>query len=303
MLYLKIKPTRGDTFLQGASDPLGIRSNPFHDLTSAGDIPMSKPLPPSPAILWFLERHPGSIVFGQVRIERLENGFCLRSTADKDQSVGSLREYSVTGMRELAQFNAAGDFRPLKSAPDLRVGWVCFVEDARQLEETLDRLYPGGVVDAWAARVKPPPVTHYREFVGRQTGMYRVAQQLSDAGVAEVIRATCDSRHCLKRRFWKVEGLAGDPSDATSDIACLEPCAVLLECARRAARLAQEECISMGLVEGDRAVLMAALEQTLSHPAPGVRAGDLGHPLNPRRICLVLEKLRRTPGLPPSTAS
>lgn len=226
-------------------------------------------------------------------MDRRGERFSLRSTADKDQPVGSLREVSVSGLRELAQFNEAGDFRPLKSAPDLRAGWVCFTEDTGQFEQALDHLYPGGVVDVWAARVDPPPVTQYREFTGRQTGRYRIAQQLNDAGVAEVIRATCDARHCLKRRIWTVEGMAVDSPEAKSEIACLEPCAVLLECARHAARLDREESILMGLVEEDRAVLMAALEQALSHPEPGVRAGDLGHPLNSRRICLVLEKLRR----------
>ena len=131
---------------------------------------------------------------------------------------------------------------------------MCIAPGAEQLELALDQLYPGGVVDAWAARVDPPPVTQYRDFVGRQTGMYRVAQNLTDAEVSEVIRASCGVRQCLKRRRWTVDGVREDSPDTKSDIACLEPCALFLECARRAARLAQEATASLGLVEPDRAV-------------------------------------------------
>lgn len=249
----------------------------------------------SPAIRWLLDRHPDSFVFGQVYVGRDGDRFCLRSIADRDRPAESLQELPVRALRQLAQFDGRGEFRPLKSAPDLRSGWLCFALGEEQLEFALDQLYPGGVVDAWAARVDPPPVTQYRDFVGRQTGMYRVAQNLTDADVSEVIRASCGVRQCLKRRCWTVDGVREDSPDTKSEIACLEPCALFLECARRAARLAQEATASLGLVEPDRAVLEAALEQLLSSPAPAVRAGDLGHPLNPRRIGLLLEKLHRKP--------
>lgn len=258
---------------------------------------------PSPAIRWLLNRHSDSFVFGQVQVKRDGDRFCLRSTADRDRPEELLRDLPVSGLRQLAQFDELGEFRPLKSAPDLRTGWVCFALGEEQLELALDQLYPGGVVDAWSSRVDPPPVTQYRDFVGRQTGMYRVAQNLSAADVSEVIRASCGVRQCLKRRRWTVEGVEEDSPDAKSEIACLEPCAVFLECARRAARLAQDEPAAMGLVEQDRAVLEAALQQVLSAPAPGVRAGDLGHPLNPRRIGLLLEKLHRISGAPSSAPS
>jgi hypothetical protein len=71
--------------------------------------------------------------------------------------------------------------------------------------------------------------------------MYRITTMLTDAQVGEVIRAVCDKGHCLKRRLWTVPGTPPDEAAAKSLIPCLEPCAVLMESARKALRAAQQE--------------------------------------------------------------
>jgi hypothetical protein len=58
--------------------------------------------------------------------------------------------------------------------------------------------------------------------------------------------ACCESV-CLKRRLWSIAGLAPDASDAKSAIPCLEPCAIMLEFARKAMRLEQEEKANLAL--------------------------------------------------------
>ena len=100
----------------------------------------------------------------------------------------------------------------------------------------MNQLYPGALADWFAARQSEPPVTHYREFAGRQTGMYQVTAKLEDARVGEVIAATCAPAACLKRRLWTVAEMTSDPAEAKSRIPCLEPCALFLDAARRAAR-------------------------------------------------------------------
>jgi hypothetical protein len=80
-------------------------------------------------------------------------------------------------------------------------------------------------------------VTDYRAFTERQTGMYRITTKLSDSDVAGVIRACCAKESCLKRRLWTISGLETDSPETKSIIPCLEPCAMLLESARTAARL------------------------------------------------------------------
>jgi hypothetical protein len=159
------------------------------------------------------------------------------------------------------------------------------------LDDALRHLYPGAVADWFAVQQNPIPLTGFREFTDRQTGMYRTASLLSDVNAEEAIRATCDSRVCLRRRLWTIANLDPDASGSKSIIPCLEPCSIMLEFARRAARLEQDEKITVRLGENDMATLAAALGIALEHPQEGVREGDSGHPANPRRILLVREKL------------
>ncbi len=103
-----------------------------------------------------------------------------------------------------------------------------------ELEAALQHLYPGAITDWFAAQAQPAPVTHYREFTDRQTGMYRVTTMLSDEQAAVMARACCHRRFCLKRRLWTVGSLGPEASGEKSLIPCLEPCAILLEFARKA---------------------------------------------------------------------
>ena len=163
-------------------------------------------------------------------------GYDLRHVVDATTPVTQLRAVKVSELRNLAQFTIAGEFRPLKSAPTLVPGWRALAADPASLESALNQLYPGALADWFTARQAVPPVTHYREFAGRQTGMYQVTATLDDRRVGEVIAATCVPTACLKRRLWTVAGMAIDPSATKSCIPCLEPCALFLDAARRAAR-------------------------------------------------------------------
>ena len=181
------------------------------------------------------------LTLAQVLIRRVGTGYELHHIDDRDVSADSLKELTLPEARVWAQFNAAGEFRPLKSAPDLRRGWSLFAASDAELETALTHLYPGAVADWFAARSANPPVTDYRAYTGRQSGMYRITTMLSDAQVAEVIHAVCDKSHCLKRRLWIVPGTPSDAPAAKSIIPCLEPCAVLMESARKALRATQHE--------------------------------------------------------------
>jgi hypothetical protein len=179
--------------------------------------------------------------FGQVWIRRMQRGFELRHVADRESDPATLRLLGENDLRPLAQFTAQGAFRPLKSAPDLQRGWRATLRDEETLGAALNQLYPGAVADWFAAQAPLPPVTSYREFTGRQTGMYRITTRLDDAAAGAVIRACCHKDFCLKRRLWTVDGLPPDPPAAKSTLPCLEPCAILLESARKKARAGQDE--------------------------------------------------------------
>ena len=231
-------------------------------------------------------------VWAQVLIRRKGEGFELRHVHDEQSNVEQLRVVVVGQLRKLAMHTEGGAFRPLKSAPNLRSGWRATVRDPAELGLALNELYPGSVADWFAARRPNPPVTGYREFTARQSGMYRITTFLDDPQAAEVARAVCHKRFCLKQRLWTVGDAGVDEVGEKSVIPCLEPCAVLLEMARKAARLAQEPKMVVELAPGELESMAAALEQALTLPDPVVRVADFAAPANPRRLQLLLEKLR-----------
>jgi sirohydrochlorin cobaltochelatase len=103
--------------------------------------------------------------------------------------------------RTLATFDDAGDFRPLKTAPNLRHGWRLEVRDATALRRALDYLYPAmcGVLHS-AEREELIPIP-LRETLARQSGMYAVTRKITDSQAAETIARVCGG--CLKTRLWK----------------------------------------------------------------------------------------------------
>ncbi len=195
----------------------------------------------NPALKAFVAQMGDEFVLAQVLIRRAGVGYELRHVEDGEVAAESLRLAGLNEARALAQFTKEGEFRPLKAAPNLQRGWRMQTANDEELELALSQLYPGAVADWFAARSANPPVTNYREFTNRQSGMYRITTMLSDAEAARVISAGCARGLCLKRRLWTVAGLEPDGAVEKSVIPCLEPCAVLLEMARKAVRAGQQE--------------------------------------------------------------
>ena len=245
-----------------------------------------------PALEKFVAQVGEELVLAQVLILRRADGFELRHVRDRTAPAEKLRALRIAELRPLAQFTALGAFRPLKSAPNLQSGWRVVVASSLELETALNQLYPGALADWFAAQAESPPVTHFREFTHRQTGMYRITQMLDDVQAGQVIRAGCHKSFCLKRRLWSVTGLDPDSPSEKTLVPCLEPCAVLLEFARKAMRIEQAEKLKVDVSVEDAATLGAALQGILDQPGPAVREADFSAPVNPRRVQLVLEKWR-----------
>jgi len=247
----------------------------------------------NPALEKFVALLDDEMTLAQIVIRRAGGGFELRHIADQDAAPESLRFLPLAELRVHVQSTKEGTFRPLKSAPNLASGWRAVAANNAELDVALGHIYPGAIVDWFAAQSTPAPVTHYREFTERQTGMYRITTMLDDEQAAAMIRACCHQRFCLKRRLWTVDGLDPDSSDAKSVIPCLEPCAVLLEFARKAARLEQEDKVPAALGSGDLKAIQVALVSSAAQPSSTEREADFSSPGNPRRIQLALEKVNR----------
>jgi hypothetical protein len=245
---------------------------------------------PNPALEAFVAQVATEFQFAEVMVRRVGDEFRLTHCRDRDAS--PLRPLARENLRDLAQFTAGGKFRPLRSAPNLQNGWEFTAQNASELQFALESLYPGSIADWFAVRQGTPPVTHYREFTARQTGMYRVTTLLTDDQVAHIARAGCHPRFCLKQRLWTVKGLEPDHVQQKSAIPCLEPCAVLLEFARTGARLEQQEKHMVALSASEWETCAIALERVATACRDDLREADFAAPDNPRRAQLLLEKIK-----------
>ena len=188
---------------------------------------------------------------GQVRITRLGKGWELRHVDDVAREDLTLWE-KATDARELANLDERGAFRPLKTAPNLRRGWRLVLGSVGDLRKAVDAFYPAmaGVWSSYAAGEVAP--VDLRETLGRQTGMYRVVQKLTDAQAQEVIARTCNDGACLKTILWRIDRqvavtslprekferpeLNGVRSGPELPLLCQEACNILVAAARKAVK-------------------------------------------------------------------
>lgn len=193
----------------------------------------------NPWLNHFISARWNEVVIAQILVKRTAGGFELRHIADESADVGKLKAIRFGDARKIANFNSAGEYRPLKSTPDLPRGWMLRANSPAELEEALNHFYPNALADRFALNQTPPPITGYRELTARQTGMYRITTFLADTDLARVIENLCATK-CLKQRLWTSGQISTDPPEKKSAIPCLEPCALLLESARKEVRALQD---------------------------------------------------------------
>ncbi len=173
---------------------------------------------------------------GQVVIEPAAAGWVLRHEAD-ELNQESLTPFSrPTDARDLALYDEAGAFRPLKSAPTLKRGWRVELATLAEVREALDYLYPAAVGNWFRHQSGEVAGVPLRETLNRQTGMYRITGLLNMELAGELICQNCAPAQCLRKIVWPVEpggvpapGLAAEKFDAgatreTMPVLCLEAC-------------------------------------------------------------------------------
>ena len=105
---------------------------------------------------------------------------------------------------QLARFDDAGNYRPLKTAPNLRHGWRLVLPDRSALSIALDLFYPARLAAFLAWETGELVTTPLRETLERQTGMYRPAAKISDAEANTLVGNFCRSDGgCLRTILWK----------------------------------------------------------------------------------------------------
>jgi len=139
---------------------------------------------------------------GQLEIVSSEEGFVLCHRDDAGRT--DLKNYEIEDALEVAKFDDARSYRPLKTAPNLRHGWKIFARDLLQVEKVIDAIYPGRIAILHAFNSGQLTTTSLRETLNRQSGMCRVAAKISDEQIDGLVGNFCRSDGgCLRTILWK----------------------------------------------------------------------------------------------------
>jgi sirohydrochlorin cobaltochelatase len=192
----------------------------------------------------------GYHAIGELEFAESSDGYRLYHRADRDSLSQAKVFRSPEEAREIAKYDCTGAYRPLKGAPNLPSGWVLELPDIDALGRALDYFYPGAVGTWQAFREKNARAVSFRQTLNRQTGMYRIAQRLTQEQAENLVQKFCDSNsRCLRTILWRIEPnqcssflpfSKSDPSvDQTGEsrmaipFLCLEGCNLLVAAARK----------------------------------------------------------------------
>ncbi|CAN5600087.1 hypothetical protein BH09VER1_BH09VER1_20480 [soil metagenome] len=189
------------------------------------------------SILHFLEAllREGPLQIGQVFVS---TEFSLRNFEDAGRE-GLKSFFNSADAVEIAKYDDTGKYRPLKTAPNLRHGWILQLETTQEVLIALDYLYPAAIGTALAVRQEQVVPINLRETLTRQSGMYAVVKRLTDDQANDLIKKTCHEG-CLRKILWLISEERPAPlvegNSPAFPIYCVEACNLLVAAGRPVAK-------------------------------------------------------------------
>lgn len=237
--------------------------------------------------------------WGQLRIEVTvgEHGtrqYEIRHTDEADVDRESLTAYhDPLDARDIAETDADGRYRPLKTAPSLDGGWVFPSLDWRDAVATVEEFYPATVANWYREQTGSLDVDHWRDTAERQTGIYDIVEELDPEAVDRIAATACDDSQCLKRREWQYDeetALAAD--GGTGTFPCREPCSLVVAAARKWTTLEREEerTYEFTLTPSEKEQVEALIETVAEGRVGEIREADVYEGANRYRTRYLREK-------------
>jgi sirohydrochlorin cobaltochelatase len=142
--------------------------------------------------------------FGQLSVRKATADGSVLSNRD-DEGREDLQVFrDAEAAIQIAKYDDAGKYRPLKTAPNLRRGWRLELATAEDLRRALDYFYPGRLAVFAASKSGQLKTTPLRDALDRQSGMYRLAAKISDPQIDDLVANFCRSdAGCLRTILWK----------------------------------------------------------------------------------------------------
>lgn len=156
---------------------------------------------------------------GQIQMTRLDSGEIeLRHLEDADMPSSSLENHhGPQAARDISTWAEDGHYRFTKGELSLRRGWCMILRNPEDLRSALESFYPAAI-GLWIAQQENRlEVQNLRDKLHRQTGMYRFARNISNAGAQQLVRETCGPAHCcVKKILWQIDSETPlEPSEAS----------------------------------------------------------------------------------------
>jgi sirohydrochlorin cobaltochelatase len=146
----------------------------------------------------------GSCYIGEIAVWQSEQGGFILSHRDDQERHDLEVARDAENANHIARFGDRGDYRPLKTAPNLRHGWRLELSSLDDVTRALDHFYPGRLAVFAAWKEEQLKTTLLRETLNRQSGMYHVAASISDDQLNDVVAGLCRSDGgCLRTILWK----------------------------------------------------------------------------------------------------
>jgi sirohydrochlorin cobaltochelatase len=150
---------------------------------------------------------------GEISIRRIDGGGFILLHRDDEGRDDLQRFQNPDEAAEIARYDDAGRYRPLKTAPNLRHGWRMELVDPTELRRAFDYFYPGRLAMFAAWKENRFTTTPLRKTLTRQSGMYRVASKISDEQINDLVGNFCRSNGgCLRTILWKRDEGGAVPS-------------------------------------------------------------------------------------------
>jgi sirohydrochlorin cobaltochelatase len=183
--------------------------------------------------------------------------FALCHIADEEGDLSLLEAHDdPAAARGISTWADDGHYRFTKGELTLQRGWLLRLNSAEDLRQALDLFYPANIGLHFAAIDGRLEAEHLRDKLNRQTGMYRFARNLSDAGAQALVREVCGPGNCcVKKILWgldadtpledseasRFDGVVGDIERGRAiPLRCREACNHFVAEARKASKAEHE---------------------------------------------------------------
>jgi hypothetical protein len=234
-----------------------------------------------------------------VRREEDQRRYEIRHLDDADRDREALTSHDDPAQaREIAKFDDRDRYRPLKTAPTLRHGWVFDGLAAEAFVTAVDYFYPATVANWHRERESDLDVTHWTDHTERQSGIFGLVKTWNRGEgyehVNRVAEACCVDSQCVKRREWDYDGDADlDVSRGDGAFPCREPCSVVLTAARQWTKLDGERSrtYEFELTPSEKEQLEAIVDAVADGEVEDIREADVYEGANRYRARYLRAKL------------